>query len=181
MNNEIKNFKKEFPLSKFGGVSLSRGEFETGMILAKSTVSVRKFFEIHYQGAMKRPCYVNMTEHVGLELGNDYIFKLSGCAICPLKTPIDELIEYYPENSYAWCPIYNLRTEHLDLSKPCSLPENKKRLQKILQQYLELQKLILKHKATINLEDPLSLQDFLDEIIERLKDDTTKQLQRGKS
>lgn len=177
----IKNFKKEFPLSKFGDVNLARGEFETGMILAKSTVSVGVFFNIHYQNDMKRPCYVNMAEYVGAEFGNDYIFKLSGCAICPFKTPIDELIEYYPENSYAWCPIYNLRTEHLNLSEPCSLPKSKERLQKILQQYLELQKLILKHKKTIKQEGPLSLQDFLDEIIERLKDDTTKQLQRGKA
>ena len=52
-----------------------------------------------------------MAEHVGVQFGNDYIFKLSGCAICPLKTPIEELIEYYPEGSYAWCSIYNIRAE----------------------------------------------------------------------
>lgn len=174
MSDDIKKFKKAFSINKFKEVNLSKGEFETGMILAKNTVSVEKFFEIHYQSDMERPCYVNMAEYVGTEFGNDYIFKLSGCAICPLKTPVDELIEYYPENSHAWCPIYNIRAEHLDPSDFNALPKSGKRLQKILQQYLELQKLILKHKTTNDSGERLSLQDFLDEIIERLKDDTTK-------
>lgn len=172
-NNEIKNFKKSFPLNKFEEVELARGEFETGMILAKSTVSIGEFFEIHYRCEMRRPCYVNMAEYVSATFGNDYVFELSGCAVCPFKTPIYELIEYYPEDSYAWCPIYNIRSRYLE---SCTLPQNRDKLQKILQRYLELQKLILKHKITNNSGELLSMQDFLDEIIERIKDDTAKQL-----
>lgn len=181
-NSEAKKFKKEFPVSAFKDINLAKGEFETCMILTKHTVSMEEFFNIHYKGDMKRPCYVNMAEHVGVQFGNDYIFKLSGCAICPLKTPIEELMEYYPEGSYAWCSIYNIRAEdNLGQSDFNVLPENKEKLQKILEGYLELQKLILKYKTENDSGERLSLQDFLDEVIERIKNDQTKQLRRSKA
>lgn len=168
---DILEFKKKHKPSDVNLPDKNPSEVEAFFSLISKTISVGQFFNKHYC-APDLACYVKLNH-----FSSEFINKgwITGCLICPLKTPKKELIEYYSKDSYAWCPIYNLleKSDFQDTSEEMTedclkLPGDINHLKVILNQYLALQKLVLVNRTKNPHVKKVDFQPFLDKVIEAI-------------